>query len=158
MHGTMYSARSGTITPSECCTHFLIHLLLNSILKWSDLCSRDKRPYEFIHKDPHGNMSVKRCIPDATMGLRTYSESDFDHGYTCAVVDCKINHDNMQPNETLLDHRIKDQMYDQQCGLIVDGIWGESNLIFPFAVYEAKNVHQLGNKLRISFTMHFGST
>lgn len=29
-------------------------------------------------------------------------------------------------------------MYDRQCGLIVDGIWGESNLIFPFAVYEAK--------------------
>ena len=29
-------------------------------------------------------------------------------------------------------------MHNRECGLIVDGIWGESNLIFPFAVYEAK--------------------
>jgi hypothetical protein len=83
-------------------------------------------------------MAVKRRIPDATMGLRTYIDSDIYHGYTCTVSDCKINHDSMQPNESLLEYRIKAQMHDQQCGLIVDGIWGESNLIFPFAVYEAK--------------------
>ncbi|KAH7092085.1 hypothetical protein FB567DRAFT_588395 [Paraphoma chrysanthemicola] len=98
----------------------------------------DKRPYEFIKKDAHSKMSVARRIPDATMGLRTYSNSDLDHGYTCDVVDCKINHNSMQPRVSLLGERIDAQMHDEQCGLIVDGIWGASNLIFPFAVYEAK--------------------
>jgi hypothetical protein len=126
------------MTHSECCTHFLTHLLSNFISERSDLYLRDKRPYEFIEKDANNNKSVKRRIPDATMGLRTYSDSDLEHGYTCNVVDCKVNHDSMQPNESLLDYRIDAQMYDKQCGLIVDGIWGESNLIFPFAVYEAK--------------------
>jgi hypothetical protein len=83
-------------------------------------------------------MSVKRRIPDATMGLTTYSDSNLDHGYTCTVVDCKINHNSMRPHESLLDYRIDAQMHDEQFGLIVDGIWGESNLVFPFAVYEAK--------------------
>lgn len=122
------------MTHFECCTHFLTHLLL----KKSDMSLRDKRPYEFIAKDANNNKSVKRRIPDATMGLRTYSNSNLEHGYTCTVVDCKINHDSMQPHKSLLDYRIDAQMYDKQCGLIVDGIWGESNLIFPFAVYEAK--------------------
>jgi hypothetical protein len=118
--------------------YFLTLLLSTLMRKRSDLYSRDKRPYEFIEKDVDKTLSVRRRIPDATMGLRTYNESDLEHGYTCDVVDCKINHDSMQPNETLLDFRIEAQMYDRECGLIVDGIWGESNLIFPFAVYEAK--------------------
>ncbi|OAG17118.1 hypothetical protein CC77DRAFT_1064383 [Alternaria alternata] len=98
----------------------------------------DKRPYEFIEKDGNNKMSVKRRIPDATMGLRTFSGSDIDHGYICEVDDCKINHDSMQPSESLWDDRIDRQLLDSGCGLIVDGVWGESNLIFPFAVYEAK--------------------
>ena len=44
----------------------------------------------------------------------------------------------MHPNESLSESRILMQMENQDCGLIVDGIWGEANLIFPFAVYEAK--------------------
>lgn len=108
------------------------------LIRNDDTFRMDKRPYEFIEKDAHNNLSVKRRIPDATMGLRTYSDSDLDHGYTCDVVDCKINHDSMQPHESLLDCRIDAQMHERQCGLIVDGIWGERNLIFPFAVYEAK--------------------
>jgi hypothetical protein len=44
----------------------------------------------------------------------------------------------MQPHESLSQNRIIDQMHIRDCGLIVDGIWGESGIIFPFAVYEAK--------------------
>lgn len=72
------------------------------------------------------------------MGLRTYDASNLKHGYVCEVDGCTANHDSMQPNKSLLDTRIDLQMHDRQCGLIVDGLWGESNLIFPFAVYEAK--------------------
>jgi hypothetical protein len=30
-------------------------------------------------------------------------------------------------------------MHDPKCGLVVDGVWGKTELLFPFAVYEAKN-------------------
>lgn len=29
-------------------------------------------------------------------------------------------------------------MNNPACGLIVDGVWGKADIIFPFAVYEAK--------------------
>jgi hypothetical protein len=29
-------------------------------------------------------------------------------------------------------------MYDAECGLVVDGVWGKTDIVFPFAVYEAK--------------------
>jgi hypothetical protein len=29
-------------------------------------------------------------------------------------------------------------MHTRQSGLIVDGVWGEASIVFPFAVYEAK--------------------
>ena len=126
------------MTHSECCTNSLAHLPSIFQAERSDCYPRDKRPYEFIEKDENNKMSVKRRIPDATMGLRTFSGSDIDHGYICEVDDCKINHDSMQPSESLWDDRIDRQLLDSGCGLIVDGVWGESNLIFPFAVYEAK--------------------
>jgi hypothetical protein len=44
----------------------------------------------------------------------------------------------MQPHESLSEERIFMQMNERQCGLIVDGKWGEMDLLFPFAVYEAK--------------------
>lgn len=72
------------------------------------------------------------------MGLRSYDASDLEHGYRCTVSDCKVDHDSMQPHESLLEDRILMQMDKWECGLIVDGIWGETNLMFPFAVYEAK--------------------
>ncbi|KAF2124637.1 hypothetical protein P153DRAFT_252837, partial [Dothidotthia symphoricarpi CBS 119687] len=92
----------------------------------------DKRPYEFVETDEHDNVSVKRRIPDATMGLRSYdSLESLDHP-------CKVDHKNKKSHESLLKKRLRAQMRDPDSGLIVDGIWGESNLLFPFAVYEAK--------------------
>ena len=29
-------------------------------------------------------------------------------------------------------------MNNGDCGLVVDGVWGKTDLVFPFAVYEAK--------------------
>lgn len=148
------------MTLSECSTCCLTPLLLKLLLGISNLFSRDKRPYEFVERGVDGTSSVKRRIPDATMGLRTYIRSDLDHGYTCDVVDCKINHDSMQPNKTLLESRIRTQMYDRQCGLTVDGIWGESNLIFPFAVYEAKKSYdtweQAEDQIYHAFKVYLG--
>jgi hypothetical protein len=126
------------MTHSECCNHSLAHLPSIFQAARSDFIHRDKRPYEFIEEDASGTDFVRRRIPDATMGLRTFDDSDLKHGYTCELEDCQTNHESMQPSKSLLDSRIDDQMYDRRYGLIVDGVWGESNLVFPFAVYEAK--------------------
>ncbi|RYO02856.1 hypothetical protein AA0121_g13221 [Alternaria tenuissima] len=124
----------GSIRDDDTFRMLYLFLDVNAIIPTSEISDfylRDKRPYEFIDHDAHGNKLVKRRIPDATMGLRTYSDLDLDHGY-------RINHDGTRPHKSLMGYRIHAQMEDEERGLIVDGIWGESNLIFPFAVYEAK--------------------
>jgi hypothetical protein len=72
------------------------------------------------------------------MGLRSYDEYDMSIGYSGTATDFTIDHNSMQPSESLLRSRILLQMEHRESGLIVDGIWGEANLMFPFAVYEAK--------------------
>jgi hypothetical protein len=97
----------------------------------------DKRPYEFL-EEKNGRRLVQKRIPDATLGFRSYIDSDLQHGYTCTETDCKIDHIHHQPHKSLLERRLKNQMNNQQCGLIVDGVWGKTDILFPFAVYEAK--------------------
>lgn len=65
---------------------------------------------------------VKR-IPDATFGLTTFSDRNFN----CPVWADELRRERL---ERLLLHR--------KCGLLSDPEWGECNLVFPFAVYEAK--------------------
>lgn len=72
------------------------------------------------------------------MGLKSYNDFDLKNGYLCTVTDCRIDHAHEQPQKTLSESRIKLQMYMQECGLMVDGVWGETDILFPFAVYEAK--------------------
>jgi hypothetical protein len=62
--------------------------------------------------------------PDATFGLATFQPSDYQRR---AIADWSLDHDRL---EALLVH--------QRCGLISDPRWGDANLVFPFAVYEAK--------------------
>lgn len=44
----------------------------------------------------------------------------------------------MEPDKRLSDHALRAMMHDPECGLVVDGVWGKTKLLFPFAVYEAK--------------------
>ena len=62
-------------------------------------------------------------IPDATFGLATFSDST-------SVSSVQIEELSRERLERLLLHR--------KCGLLGDPKWGESDLVFPFAVYEAK--------------------
>jgi hypothetical protein len=66
-----------------------------------------------------------RRIPDSTIGLRAYKtwEEPFEKN---------------QPHPSLVQERLLTQLNERHCGLIVDGGWGSADLIFPFAVYEAK--------------------
>ncbi|KAI0544461.1 hypothetical protein F4679DRAFT_564670 [Xylaria curta] len=98
----------------------------------------DKRPYEYVEKDEEGFPIVKKRIPDATMGLKSYDDYDLERGYPCTVVDCKVDHSSMQPDKRLSCKDLSSMMHDETCGLVVDGVWGKTSLVFPFAVYEAK--------------------
>ncbi|KAH8743670.1 hypothetical protein F5883DRAFT_592145 [Diaporthe sp. PMI_573] len=74
----------------------------------------DNRPYEFVEYTDINNATTKVRTPDITIGLRTH--------------DC----------QSLELVNLKKMMRNSKCGLIVDGQWGEADLVFPFAVYEAK--------------------
>ena len=99
---------------------------------------RDKRAYEFLERNDEAEASVKKRIPDATLGLRSYDDSFLKRGFTCEDSDCIDDHGEMQPDERLSKKELLDMTYDRKCGLVVDGVWGAAELLFPFAVYEAK--------------------
>ncbi|KAE8415700.1 hypothetical protein BDV36DRAFT_285156 [Aspergillus pseudocaelatus] len=65
---------------------------------------------------------IKR-IPDATFGLATFKPRDYQN----PLAEWNLDHDRL---EALLLHR--------HCGLISDPRWGDADLAFSFAVYEAK--------------------
>src|SRR5579862_169555 len=91
---------------------------------------RDKHDYsaKLAKTDPvlctlTGESTVVKRTPDATFGLTTFSERESD----LTVWADELHRDRL---EKLLLHR--------KCGLLVDPKWGETDLVFPFAVYEAK--------------------
>lgn len=88
--------------------------------------------------DNAGKEVVKKRIPDATIGLKSYNDFFLKRGYVCSAPDCKEDHSTMQPDKRLSERDLRAMMHDPECGLVVDGVWGKTELLFPFAVYEAK--------------------
>lgn len=70
-----------------------------------------------------GNSKFIKRIPDATFGLTTFQPKD----YQSALAEWDLDRGRL---ESLLLHR--------HCGLVSDPRWGDTSLVFPFAVYEAK--------------------
>lgn len=70
-----------------------------------------------------GDPALVKRIPDATLGLRTFSNYDFN---------CPVFADELR------QERLEKLLLHPQCGLLSDPQWGEFDLVFPFAVYEAK--------------------
>ncbi|KAB8214327.1 hypothetical protein BDV33DRAFT_196216 [Aspergillus novoparasiticus] len=92
--------------------------------------SSDKHEYNTIKlkRDPvscllAGEPKFIKRIPDATFGLATFKPKDYQN----PLAEWNLDHDRL---EALLLHR--------HCGLISDPRWGDADLAFPFAVYEAK--------------------
>lgn len=91
---------------------------------------RDKRQFskDLPQTDPvlctlTGGSTVIQRTPDATFGLTTFSEFESDLS-VCA-------------NE-LRRTRLEKLLLHRKCGLLADPKWGETDLVFQFAVYEAK--------------------
>lgn len=71
----------------------------------------------------NGEPKLVKRIPDVTIGLATSQPQDYQN----CLGEYELDRDRL---EALLIHR--------NCGLISDPHWGDENLVFPFAVYEAK--------------------
>lgn len=100
---------------------------------------RDKRPYEYVATDDDGQRCVKTRIPDATLGLTAYDTFDFNFSrdHVCTGPDCDVDH-TTEPDTRLSQGRLVAMMHTRECGLVVDGSWGNADIVFPFAAYEAK--------------------
>ncbi|KAL2132938.1 hypothetical protein VTI74DRAFT_3128 [Chaetomium olivicolor] len=106
---------------------------------WSDVFGQmredpviaaDKRGYDTMRSAVHpvscvqtGDSKFIWRIPDATFGLATFEPRDYQTAFASYTLDTK---------------RLKALTLHRDCGLIVDPRWGDANLVFPFAVYEAK--------------------
>ncbi|KAH6623083.1 hypothetical protein F5144DRAFT_352850 [Chaetomium tenue] len=99
----------------------------------------DKRPYEYVATDDDGQRFVKTRIPDATLGLTAYDTFDFNFSrdHVCTGPDCDVDH-KTEPDTRLSQDRLVAMMHTPECGLVVDGSWGNADIVFPFAAYEAK--------------------
>lgn len=81
---------------------------------------------------------LKWRTPDLTLGLATYHKNEVEHEEkepSTAGPGWSLSRG---AHSSLCKERLKDQVTCPKTGLIVDGRWGEVNLIFPWAVYEAK--------------------
>ena len=75
-----------------------------------------------------GKSSVVTRIPDATFGLATFSD-DRPWG--------RDGGSQVQRDE-LSQERLERLLLHRKCGLLSDPKWGATDLVFPFAAYEAK--------------------
>jgi hypothetical protein len=91
---------------------------------------RDKRQFSkyLPQADPTlctltGESTVIQRTPCTTFGLATFSEHE-------SVLSESANE--------LCRNRLEKLLLHRKCGLLADPTWGETDLLFPFAVYEAK--------------------
>ncbi|KJK63935.1 hypothetical protein P875_00064605 [Aspergillus parasiticus SU-1] len=103
------------------------------LLREDPVLAVDKHEYNTIKQKRHevsclldGQPKFVRRIPDATFGLATFKPADYPD-YPDSLDVWSLDRDRL---ESLLLHR--------HCGLISDPHWGDVDLVFPFAVYEAK--------------------
>ena len=101
---------------------------------------RDKRSYEFIEITDTNTAMLKKRTVDATMGLRTYHDDHLRRTSKCIHPECK---EEQRLVRTLSIEDLRTMMHDSECGLVVDGLWGATKIVFPFAVYEAKKFRSL---------------
>ena len=101
--------------------------------------SRDKTPYTYKITDPTTmKVSLRKRYPDITFGLATLWDEVVQHQikHKNGEISCDLDHTEGHPS--LTKERIQKQLFHRRCGLIVDPRWGSVDLIFPWAIFEAK--------------------
>jgi hypothetical protein len=102
---------------------------------------RDKRPYYYQVKytEPaDSDNPLKWRTPDLTLGLATYPSNAVEHEEKTPSTDAPGWSVSRGAHWSLCKDRLRTQVGCPETGLIVDGKWGEVDLVFPWAVYEAK--------------------
>jgi len=101
--------------------------------------SRDKTLYTYKITDPTTmKVSLQKRYPDITFGLATVWDAAVQHQikHKNGEISCDQHHTRAHPS--LTKERIHKQLFHRRCGLIVDPRWGSVDLIFPWAIFEAK--------------------
>jgi hypothetical protein len=104
---------------------------------------RDKTPYQYKYTDPDTlTVTIRKRYPDITFGLATCYNVAVQHQIKerNGEITCDLVHDEVHP--TLTKERIFKQLFHRRCGLVVDPRWGAVDLIFPWALFEAKKASQ----------------
>jgi hypothetical protein len=111
------------------------------------ISSRDKHEYNIVIAKTGpidctliGESSFVKRIPDATFGLTTYAPPNQCGGFL-ARTPCDYKHcPSRFPawNTNLRRDKLEKLLLHRKCGLLADPKWGETDLAFPFMVYEAK--------------------
>ena len=117
-----------------------INFSVFATLRADQSLSLDKRTYHFLAGTGPTAPNVEFTTVDLTLGLATYKDD-----YTEYMKSIWSGNPERRPrdpgyHEFLVEQCLRDQMHCSHSGLLVDGWWGKANLIFPFAVYEAKKV------------------
>jgi hypothetical protein len=117
----------------------------------------EKRPYEYLSSNIDGEEPIAMKTPDQTFGLATYWNDIFEaytskdlrmfktRGMDWYAGEIKLCNEQFKFHKSLSKRRLDDMINDNRpgTGLVVDGKWGETGLIFPWAVYEAKKTDNL---------------
>ncbi|QYT02929.1 hypothetical protein H0G86_009911 [Trichoderma simmonsii] len=98
----------------------------------------DKKAYKFVEEGTDGKKIVKTRTPDATFGLATYDPKTLHLNRQSMATGYQADYINKELDERLSQDRLKSMTNNLNCSLVVDGSWGNANIVFPFAVYEAK--------------------
>ncbi|OJJ67691.1 hypothetical protein ASPBRDRAFT_47728 [Aspergillus brasiliensis CBS 101740] len=112
----------------------------------------DKREYNFkatlLPRVMAGSKAyMGKRIPDMTFGLSSYTSGDpLDEG-----IDERERRIRRSLHVDYLDYCVRDRF-----GLMVDGKWGKTTVLFPFAVYEAKknDKSETGVKIQLKLALN----
>lgn len=104
---------------------------------------RDKTPYQYQYTDPDSSTTaIRKRYPDITFGLATCWNIAVQHQIMEKTGEIKCDRDHSEAHPTLTKERIYKQLFYRRCGLVVDPRWGAVDLLFPWAIFEAKKASQ----------------
>jgi hypothetical protein len=117
----------------------LVNIYMGFLITLSIRYSKDKTPYQNRYKDPDtSKVTIRKRYLDITSGLATPWDAAVQHQIKQknGEITCDQNH--VEAHPALTKERIFKQLFHRRCGLVVDPRWGAVNLLFPWAIIEAK--------------------
>lgn len=104
----------------------------------------EKKLFYYLREGDKLSARVKDRRPDQTFGLASYDDSNPPNH---AAKQDRYFSTRAASQETdfpkaLFKSRLLKQVYCNSTGLVVDGLWGDVDLVFPWGVYEAKRTAQ----------------